>query len=75
MNAIKANLSACELEKNMAVERKINIFVEGKTLKAQIDELNEKVPRLQHEQGLAKETQAKSQLNGQNWEKNLRMLL
>ena len=59
INVIKAELSACESEKNMAIQRKGDIFEEGKTLMAQIDKLREKMPHLQHEQGLAKKTQAK----------------
>ena len=59
INAIKANLSACESEKNMVVQRKRDIYNQGKTIKVQRDELWKKVPHLQHEQGLAKETQAK----------------
>ncbi|QHO13978.1 TMV resistance protein N [Arachis hypogaea] len=57
---VEANLSAYESEKNMALKRKRDIFEEGKTLKAQLDKWRgEKVPRLRHEQGLAKAIQAK----------------
>ena len=59
INAIKANLSACESQKNMVVQRKRDIYNQGKTIKVQRDELWKKVPHLQHEKGLAKETQAK----------------
>ncbi|KAL4317342.1 hypothetical protein AHAS_Ahas15G0375500 [Arachis hypogaea] len=54
INAIKAYLATCESEKDVAVQRKREIFEEGKTLKSQIDRLKEKMPQLQHEQGLAK---------------------
>ncbi|KAL4374455.1 hypothetical protein AHAS_Ahas05G0183500 [Arachis hypogaea] len=57
---VEANLSAYESEKNMALKRKRDIFEEGRTLKAQLDKWRgEKVPRLRHEQGLAKAIQAK----------------
>lgn len=59
INAIKANITAFELEKNMAHERMIDIFEKVKILKTQMDELTEKVLHLQHEQGLAKKSQAK----------------
>ncbi|MED6120214.1 hypothetical protein PIB30_019007 [Stylosanthes scabra] len=44
---------------NMTRKRKRDIFEEGKKLKTQMENLKKKVPHLQHEHDLAKQTQAK----------------
>ena len=58
INAVKANIYASEAAKNMATERKREIFGEAKILKAQRDELREQVPHLRDEQELAKKIQS-----------------
>ncbi|KAL4317434.1 hypothetical protein AHAS_Ahas15G0384700 [Arachis hypogaea] len=52
-----ANIMACRKEQNTTRKRKRDVYVEGKALKAQMDVMKEKVPRLQHEHDLAKENQ------------------
>nr|XP_025656388.1 uncharacterized protein LOC112751452 [Arachis hypogaea] len=54
-----ANIMASRKEQNTTRKRKRDVYVEGKALKAQMDVMNEKVPRLQHEHDLAKENQEK----------------
>ncbi|XP_027937692.1 TMV resistance protein N-like isoform X3 [Vigna unguiculata] len=58
INAVKANISASEAAKNMATQRKREIFGEAKILKAERDELREQVPHLRDEQELAKKIQS-----------------
>ncbi|QHO42435.1 Pentatricopeptide repeat-containing protein [Arachis hypogaea] len=52
-----ANIMACRKEQNTTRKRKRDVYMEGKALKAQMDVMKEKVPRLQHEHDLAKENQ------------------
>ncbi|XP_020997549.1 uncharacterized protein LOC107487212 isoform X3 [Arachis duranensis] len=54
-----ANIMASRKEQNTTRKRKRDVYVEGKALKAQMDVMKEKVPRLQHEHDLAKENQEK----------------
>ncbi|XLV00551.1 hypothetical protein S245_014888, partial [Arachis hypogaea] len=54
-----ANIMASRKEQNKTRKRKRDVYVEGKALKAQMDVMKEKVPRLQHEHDLAKENQEK----------------
>lgn len=58
INAVKANISASQEARNMAVHTKREIFGEARILKAQRDELGEHVPGLRYEQELAKKIQA-----------------
>lgn len=58
LSGIKANLSVFQSAKNTATKRKREIFEEGKTLKAQRDELKGQAPLLRDEWELAKKTQS-----------------
>ncbi|KAK4280552.1 hypothetical protein QN277_012165 [Acacia crassicarpa] len=58
LSGIKANLCVFQSAKNTATKRKREIFEEGKTLKAQRDELKGRAPYLRDEWELAKKTQA-----------------
>ncbi|XP_061340635.1 TMV resistance protein N-like [Gastrolobium bilobum] len=59
INVIKANISASQSEKENILNRKRDIFKEGKALQTQRDELREKAPSLKYEHGFAKETQSR----------------
>ncbi|XP_057758512.1 TMV resistance protein N-like isoform X3 [Arachis stenosperma] len=59
INAIKAKLCDCESEKKVVVKKKREVFQEGKTLKAQLEEWGEKVPQLRHQESVAKSNHAK----------------
>ncbi|XP_061376474.1 uncharacterized protein LOC133318484 [Gastrolobium bilobum] len=59
INVIKANIAASQSEKNMASQRKRDIFKEGKKLKAQRYELREQAPYSQDEHGWENETQTR----------------
>ena len=54
-----AEESKKELELDMTRKRKRDVFEEGKAILSEMDKFREEVPHLQHEQDLAKETQAK----------------
>ncbi|KAL9321690.1 hypothetical protein ACSQ67_009743 [Phaseolus vulgaris] len=58
INGVKANISASQAAKNMATQRKREVFGEAKILKAQRDELREQVPHLRDEHELAKKIQS-----------------
>jgi hypothetical protein len=58
INAVKANISASQVAKNMASDTKREIFENAKILKVQRDELREQVHCLRDEHDLAKKIQA-----------------
>ncbi|XP_054778189.1 uncharacterized protein LOC129286161 isoform X2 [Prosopis cineraria] len=58
INGIKANICVFQSAKSTATKRKREIFEEGKTLKAQRDELKEQAPGLRDEWDWAKKIQA-----------------
>ncbi|XP_028805585.1 uncharacterized protein LOC114760497 [Neltuma alba] len=58
LSGIKANICVFQSAKTTATKRKRETFEEGKTLKAQRDELKEQAPHLRDEWELAKKTQA-----------------
>ncbi|XLS95342.1 hypothetical protein HN51_071350 [Arachis hypogaea] len=59
LNAIKANMSDSQSKASISRKRKREIFEQGKTIKAELDELRENVPQWEQEHTLAKKTQAK----------------
>jgi hypothetical protein len=58
INAVKANISASQVAKNIASDTKREIFENAKILKVQRDELREQVHCLRDEHDLAKKIQA-----------------